>query len=191
MVDSSNTIANQALQYAGDNMPPVTGESPTFDDSTAGQALQLLYDPCVQTVARQFGYDFNRNQASLTVAAAPTPPAQWSHQYLYPTNGIQVRQVMPATFNDDPNDPLPYNWSIGNVEITGVSTKVIWTDFAGAIAVITNQPAVSTWDALFREAVVRLLASELDIALNGRPESSKLMLDTAGGFQGVSTKRDS
>ena len=60
MPGTSNDIANQAIQLIGDNQPKVTGQAPTFDNSTAGLALQQIYVPTVQAAQKQFGWDASR-----------------------------------------------------------------------------------------------------------------------------------
>lgn len=186
MAVDSNDIANQSLQIVGDNMPAVVGQAPTFDNSTAGKALQLLYTPCVQTVGREFGWDFARANVTLTLTAN-TPPLGYAFEYVYPT-GVQVWQILPATITD-PNNPTPVNYNVGNAVVLGTQTKVIWTSVQNAKAIYNNMPQESTWDPLFREAVVRLLASELSIALNGRPDTSQVLLDSGAAFEGIGEMR--
>lgn len=172
----------------GDNQPAISGMAPTFDDSAAGQALQYLYTPCVQTVARQWGWDFARNTVALTLSgnAAPMP---WTYEYIYPTNGVDVWSLMPSS-QADPNNPIPTNWSPANAVVSGTQQRVIHTDVQGAIAVYNNVPGPEAWDSLFREAVVRLLASELAIAIAGKPETSKVMQDGAMGFVNLGKTRE-
>lgn len=186
MAVDSNTIANQALIIASDNMPAVVGQAPTFDNSTAGKALQSLYTPCVQTVAREFGWDFARASVNLTLTAN-SAPLGYAFEYLYP-NGVQVWQLLPATITD-PNNPTPVNYNVGNAQVSGVQTKVIWTSVPAAKAIYNNAPQESTWDPLFREAVVRLLASELSIALNGRPDTASVLLDSGSAFESIGEMR--
>lgn len=186
---NSNDVANQALMEMGGNQQAVTGNAPTFDNSTAGKALQRLYTPCVQTVGRQFGWDFARNLVALTLSGnvAPFP---WSFEYLYPSNGVQVWQLMPASIADA-NNPLPVNWSVGNTIVTAVQTKVIWSDLTDARAAYNNSPSENTWDPLFREAVVRLLASELALAIAGKTDATQALLQGAGAFEKLGEGRDS
>lgn len=174
-------LVNRALLYIGDNQPPVTGSLPNFDNSTAGIAAGVLYTPCVQTVARMFGYDFSRRQAVLVLSGNPSP-VEWGFEYLYPANGIEVRQILPPSI-PRPNNPVPIRWTVGNMNVTGAPTKIIWTNQASAIASFTNQPPEGLWDAGFTEAVVRLLASELAMALSGKPETSKIMLESGQMFE--------
>jgi hypothetical protein len=186
---TSTDIVNQALQLVGGNQALVTGVAPTFDNSTAGVAASLLYVPAVQTVARQFGYDFSRNTAAL-VASGNAAPFPFAFEFLYPTSGIQVRQLTPAALADK-NNPLPINWTVANALVGGVPTKVIHTNLAAGNAVFTNQPTESTWDPLFREAVVRLLASELAMAIESKPDTSRDAFEQSNGFEQVGETRDS
>lgn len=183
---TSNDIANQALIIASDNVPPVVGLAPTFDNSTAGKALQRLYTPCVQTVGREFGWDFARASVTLTLTVN-TPPLGYTYEYVYPT-GVQVWQVLPTTITDQ-NNPIPINYNVGNAVVLGTQTKVIWTNLQNAKAIYNNAPQESTWDPLFREAVVRLLASELSIALNGRPDTASVLLDSGAAFESIAEMR--
>jgi hypothetical protein len=185
---TSTDIVNQAIFMIGDNQTPVTGVAPTFDNSTAGKAAAQLYVPCVQTVAKQFGWDFNRNTVVLTLTGN-TPLFPWPLEYFYPTNGVEVRQLMPTTVTDQFN-PLPDNWVVCNNLVAGIPTKVIQTNVANALAVYTNQPLESTWDALFRETVVRLLASELAIAINGRPDTARDAYGTSSQIEQIGQSRD-
>jgi len=186
---TSTDIANQAIMLIGDNQPPVTGIAPNFDTSTAGLALAQLYSPCVQTVGRQFGWDFSRNTVALTLTTN-TPPVPWTYEYLYPSNGVQIRQLLPATIIDQYN-PLPINWAVANNLVSAVPTRVIQTNLQNAVAVYSNQPNENTWDALFRETVVRLLASELAQAIGGRPDTSRDLLSSAEQFEQFGEGRDS
>lgn len=184
---TSTDIVNQAIQLIGDNQPPVTGVAPTFDNSAAGIAAAALYLPCVATVGRQFGWDFARNTVTLTLSGN-TAPFPWTFEYLYPTNGIQIWQLKPASLAD-PNNPLPLRWSVGNALVSSTQTKVIWANLSGAEAVYNNAPSEATWDPGFREAVVRLLASELAIAIPARPDFSQSALEIHAGMETVAESR--
>ncbi len=186
---TSQEVANQALLELGGNQPPVTGNAPTFDDSTCGKALRYLYTPCVQFVGRQFGWDFARSIVALTLSGnvAPFP---YSLEYIYPVGGVQVWQLIPPTLAD-PNNPAPVNWTVGNALVAAVQTKVIWSDLVGARAAYNNAPNENTWDPGFREAVVRLLASELALAIAGKPDASQVLLQSAGAIEKTAEGRDS
>ena len=187
MVASSTQVVNEALQYIGDNMPPVTGVAPTFDSSPAGVAAAAFYTPVVQTVLRQFPWDFARNTVTLALSgnAAPDP---FSFEYLYPPAAVQIWQLKGAT-ETDPNNPLPVNWQVANTLVAAVQTKVIQTNLQNAVAVMNNAPSESTWDSGFREAVVRLLSSVMAMALAGKPDAAQSYLDSAGQFEQVAESR--
>jgi hypothetical protein len=184
---TSNDIANQAIFLIGDNTPKVTGFAPTFDNSTAGIALQELYAPAVATVARQWQWDLARNTVALTLTGNPAP-AGWTYEYAYPSNGIELWQLRTAALADA-NNPLPVTWNVGNAVVDGTQAKVIWTNLASAVAIYNNNPSEATWDPLFREAVVRLLASELAMALFGRPDTQQSLLDSGAAFESVGEGR--
>lgn len=187
MAVTSNDIANEALQLIGDNAPTVSGQNPTWDGSTAGTALSKLYSAVVATVARQWGWDLARNTIALT-PTGNTPPIPWTQEYGYPGNGIEVWQLVPPALTD-PNNPLPVNWNVANNLVAAVQTKVIQCNLAGALAVYNNNPNESTWDSLFREAVVRLLSSELSMALYGRPDSAEAYLQSGAAFESIGEGR--
>lgn len=188
MAPTSNDIANQALQLIGDNQPPVTGLAPTFDSSPAGLALAQLYAPAVATVAREWGWDFARNSVALA-PSGNVAPLGWLFEYLYPANGIELWQLVPPPAATDANNPQPINWSVANNVVAGTQKKVIWTNVPGALAVYNNNPSEATWDPLFREAVVRLLASELAMAIAGRPDTAGMLLESGAAFESLGEGR--
>lgn len=188
MAVTSADIVNQALLFMGGDQPPVTGVAPAFDTSPAGQAAARLYAPCVATIARKFGWDFARSTVALTLSGnvAPLP---WAYEYSYPA-GVQVWQLMPsAAGQTDPNNPLPVNWVVANNVVNGAQARVIQTNLANAFAVYNGNPNENTWDSLFREAVARLLASEMAMAIAGKPDTSKEMLESAGQFEATGEER--
>lgn len=189
MAVTSTDIANQAIQLMGGNQPPVTGVAPNFDSSAAGVALSKLYSPCVQTIGRQFEWDMARSTVTLTLSGN-TAPFPWALEYIYPPNGIEVWQLTPATLSD-PYNPLPTTWVVANAVVSGAQKRVIHTNLASARAVYNNNPNEDSWDADFREAVVRLLASELALAIAGRPDTADLLLRSSGAFEKIAEGRDS
>lgn len=186
MTVTSTDIVNQAIQLIGGNQPLVTGAAPTFDSSASGVAAAKLYGPAVATVARQWQWDMARARI-LLVAAGGTAPVPWLFEYLYPTNGIEVWQLMPSTV--DANNPLPINWEVGNSTLVSGVKKVIRCDLSGAIAIYNNNPTEDVWDPLFREAVVRLLANEFAMAIAGRPDTAAANLEAGAAFVQLGTTR--
>lgn len=181
-------IVNQAIQMYGNNQSPVTGSYPNFDTSVAGVAAKNLYGPCVKTVMKQYGWDFNRTVEALALSGN-TAPVPWTYEYLYPDDGIEIRQVMPAAI-PDPNNPAPINWTIGNADVSSTPTRVIWADEVNALVVYSSFPPPSSWDDGFREAVVRLLASEMAMATAGKTDTSQKLLESANAFEGAAETRN-
>lgn len=181
-------IVNQALFMMSDKVPPVTGTAPTFDDSVAGKAAARLYAPAVATIARSYEWDMARREIALTLSGNPTPALSFAFEYLYPANGIEIWQVRAPVV--DKFNPVPVNYTVGNTLIGSTQKKVIWTDVAGALGIYNNNPTPDVWDAGFREAVVRLLASEFATALAGRIETSTALLETSGGMRNMAQGRD-
>lgn len=185
---TSTDIVNQAIMLIGDNQQLITGSAPFFDDSAAGIAASQLYTPCIQTVGRQFGWDFSRNTVSL-ILSGNIAPLPWLYEYLYPSNGVEIRQLIPSAIIDQYN-PLPLTWSVANNVVSGVPTRVIQTNSIAPLAVYSNQPGENTWDSLFREAVVRLLASEMAVAINGRPDTARDMYSSSAQMEQIGESRE-
>lgn len=183
-------IANRAAVLMGgfNSNTPMTGIPPNFDGTPTGIVAGAAYGGVVQTVGKQFGWDFARQQATLA-ASGGAPPWWYDFEYLYPTNGIEIRQVVSATAPADPNDPRPIRWTVGTTIIAGVNKKVIWTNLANALGVISGQPSEGTWDSLFTEEVIRLLASELAMGAAGRPETSQIEYERSGQIATVGRAR--
>lgn len=174
----------------GNNAPLVTGTYPNFDASANGVAASQLYGPTVATVARMHGWDFARHSAALVASNNPAAPMLgFSNEYFYPPEAIEIMQVRRPTITD-PYNPLPTNYLVGNVTIAGLPKKVIWCDFAGAIAVYNNNPNPDIWDAGFHQAVLRLLSNVLSLATAGKPEQAQLALESYGKFQAEAEQRD-
>jgi hypothetical protein len=184
---TSNDIANQALQMVGGNTPAVVGIAPNFDDSTAGKALRWLYDAVVGAVARQFEWDFARKTAALVLTGNPAP-VPWAFEYTYPAGCAEVWQLLP-TVTVDANDPLPVNFVIANNVVAGSQVRVIHANLASASVVYNSNPNENAWDSEFRMAVVDLLGRCLALAIEGKPDLSMALLNSAGGFAQAGQRR--
>lgn len=186
---TSTQVANEAIQLMGDNTPLVTGVAPNFDTSPAGIALAQIYAPTVAAVMRMFQWDQSRKEASLTLTgnAAPFP---WAYEYYFPSDGVQIWQVAPSTLAD-PFDPLPVNWSVGNDVVSGTQVKCVFANITGAKVIYNNNPAESTWDPSFTEAVVRMLAAKLAMAIGGRTDTAESLTESGAQFEQLAeTKGD-
>lgn len=184
---TSMSVANQAIQLIGDNQPLVSAGAPNFDSSDLGIALQQVYAPTVATIMRQFGWDLARNTQPL-VLTGNIAPFPWEYEYTYPANCLEALQVAPQAMADK-NNPLPVNWSIGNDVVNGNQVKVIFSNLANAILVYNNGPSENTWDSLFTETVVRLLASKLAMSVAGRADTAQVMLQSSGAMEQLAETR--
>ena len=188
---TSTAIVNRAAaQIAG--QAQVSGTFPNFTGGgNVSTYANILYAGVVNMVARQQDWECFRYVVALTPSGnAPLYP--WTFEYLYPADCLRVRQVTPATWNQ--NDPQPVQWSVEEHPISGVATKVIGCNTAAASLVYTTSyPNVTEaqWDPLFQEAVVRTLASELSMAIAGRPDFSRVILEQAGQIVGAGAGKDS
>ena len=114
---NSAAVVNAALQLVGgyDNKGPLSGTPPTFDGSTEGLAAGAIYYEVVQFIARQYGFDFARQVASLVLTNNATGQFGFAYEYLYPTNAVQLLNLVPVTFSGlDLNNPTPAQWVVGN-----------------------------------------------------------------------------
>jgi hypothetical protein len=160
------------------------------DGSSTGNAAGVIYEPIVQMLLRQLDPDFARKRAPLAVATTvPVPP--YAFEYAYPDDCLRSRQVAPAPANYDPLDPQPIRWAVAFDTVSGVDTKVILTNLADAALVYTSsEPTEAQWDPTFREAVVERLAVPLAMALAGRPDFAKAVLEEAMATAGMAAQRD-
>ena len=185
---NSQGVANEAITLMGDNQPLVTAGAPNFDNSPAGEALQELYTPTVLAVARDFGWDFARNTATLGLSGNAAPDPNWTYEYVYPGNGVEVWQLLPSVLVDT-NNPLPIRWAVGNNLVNNVQTKVIWSKQQNALANYNNAPQESTWDALFLDTVVRRLAAALSTAIAGKADTAAMFNETSSAVEQVNESR--
>lgn len=181
------SICNRAIEECIGRYT-MTGTAPNFDNSTAAQACALLYQPAWQMLLREQDTEFSRLTATLAPGGAATYP--WSNAYLYPSDCLKIRSVVPATW--DANDPQQVRWSEQSQIISSTATRIILTDVPSAVLVYTTSnltPAV--WDSNFEEAVVRFLASQLALGLAGRPDLSRTLLGQSGSILQAGEARDS
>ena len=176
---SSIDVVNEALELIADQAQ-ITGFPPT-DTSPAAVAAQVIYAPVVQMMLRRLDPEFARTHASLAAQANTTllAVAAWSFEYAYPATCLRLRQIAPVQGSYDVNDPQPVRGEVAWDPLTaGGPAKVILTNQASAIAVFTTSAADETmWDANFREAVVRRLGSVLAMAVAGRPDFARELLE--------------
>lgn len=148
------------------------------DGSPAAIAASVIYTPTVQLMLRELDPDFARYTAALTLSAAPTPTPPWAYEYTYPGACVRLRQIRPASGAYDVNDPQPIRANVAFDVIATVATKVILTNQVNALAVYTTSAVTEAqWDSAFTDTVVRRLANPLAMALSGRPDFAKTILE--------------
>lgn len=174
---TSASIVNQALEQIA-SQSRITSLA---DNTPEAKYALIVYAPTVQVMLRTMDPDFARFTAALTLSAAVTPVPPWAFEYLYPADMLRLRQVRPAAGAYDPNDPQPVRANVATDLIANVLTKVILCNQANALAVYTSSAVTEAmWDAAFEDAVVRRLANPLAMALSGRPDFAREILQQSG-----------
>jgi len=182
---SSIDVFNQALEFIGSQT-----QIEAFGDGTsafppAANAATVLYTPTVQLLLRQNNPDFARFTVALTVSPASVPPP-WIYAYVYPGDCVWARQIAPSgrynIFDPYPIRGLVYFANPG---------KLIATNQANAELVYTTSLVTENeWDAVFEQSVVRQLANPLAMALAGRPDYAKELLETAARYEQLAELSD-
>lgn len=179
-------ICNLALQQIG-TQSTVSSINPS-DGSPEGNACSLFYTPMLQALHRSAHWNFARRQVNLTLLRAAVingvvsdnpPPTPWLYEYIYPTDCLAVRFIMPYI---NPADSLPVPLTTGqsavpvwfsgpqvpfvvssDVNAQGAPIKVILCNMPQAQLVYTHdytqQPNI--WDAHFYTAASAYLAAWL------------------------------
>lgn len=176
---TSLDICKQALAEIGTR----TTISSLNDGSSEANYCTLLYAPLRDFLLREGDYDFAmKNSFPL---AGPAISVPWSFLYIYPSDAIRIRQLIPVTYT--PLDPQPVEWNIYTLS----ANRYIATRTAISELLYTYAPLEDFFDAIFRESFVRLLASALAFALENRIEASDKELREAMSFAGIANLRDS
>lgn len=178
-------IVNRALELTATQVQ-VTGTNPAFDGTVAGNAAGVLYTPAVQMLLRQLDPDFARRIAALTVQPSATllGVTSWTQEFAYPSDCLRLRQIKPLPGNYDPLDPQPIRAEVAFDPLSaGGPARVILCNLATADAVYTTANAIELlFDAAFQEAVARRLSNPLAMALAGRPDFARELLEESLQF---------
>jgi len=179
-------IVNQALEFMN-SQARITSLT---DGSVEALAAQVIYTPTVNLILRQSDPDFAKRTAALT-AVSDAVPSPWPFGYIYPADCIRFRQLMPsaALIAADPNDPLPVNWTVA-ADNTTITNKVIYGTVGSAQGVYTSSAVTENqWDASTTRAIVLALASPLAMAIAGRPDFAKSILEQAMAAEQMSESK--
>ncbi len=187
MPTTAASIVNRALEMTASQVQ-VTGANPTFDGTIAGNAAGVLYTPAVNLMLRQTNPAFARRTAALALAGGTTPQP-WTVEYTYPTDCLWVRQLRPAAGSYNVLDPQPIRGAVAFD--AGLALKVIVSNTANALIVYTsNSPVESQFDDAFAEAVARRLANPLAMALAGRPDFARELLEESDRYAAMAEMND-
>ncbi len=175
---SAAMVVNAALEQISSQ----TQITALNDGSPSARAANVVYVPTVQLMLRELDPDFARFTAALVLSGAATPVVPWAYEYLYPADCVRLRNVRPPGSGTgalaDPYNPTPIRSNVAFDIIGAVPTKVILTNQQNALAVYTTSAVVEAdWDSVFSDAVVRRLANPLAMALSGRPDFAKEILE--------------
>lgn len=126
MTGSSSVISicNRSLLAAGAR----SQISSLTEDSTEANALNVLFQPTFEALARTAPWACLRAQADLTLIAAaegttanpdgdtlPLPPSPYLYQYAYPSNCLQARFILPPFISTTPDGDVPISPAINYV----------------------------------------------------------------------------
>jgi hypothetical protein len=176
-------VVNQSLDFIGAQVQLASFSDPARP-GLAASAL-LLYTPTVQLVLRQNNPDFARLTPTLLLASTVTPPVPWMFVYEYPADCLFLRQLVPPPRSYNIYDPFPVRGNVGVViDPSSNPVKVIATDLANAFAVYTTSLVTEdNWDSVFLQAVIRQLANPLAMAVAGRPDYARELLEEAARYE--------
>lgn len=175
---SNIDITNRALATIG-TRSQITS---MVDGSQEALYANIIYNDLRDFMLREGDYDFALVDIAPTPQAIPAVP--WTFRYSYPTDCIRIRQLITSNFVA--LDPLPVEWNILSI----ANVRFIVTTQAIANILYTYPAPEDSWDAIFTESFVRLLASGLAFALENRIEASREKLQEALAFANIANMRD-
>jgi hypothetical protein len=196
MATSQLAIVNRALLSIG-AQAQVSSINPS-DGSTEGDAASVLFQPTFEMLGRAAQWNCLCKQASLSLFKAaqgtpenpngttlPLPPTPWLYSYLYPSDCLRLRSIVPflppetagsgtpmMTINNNAPTTIPNDGAIKfavayDVDAQNNPIVVILTNQTQAQAIYTvNQSNPTIWDSMLQEAMVSSLAAFLVPALS-------------------------
>ncbi len=180
--DTAVSVVNEALAL----IAAQTTIAAIDNTTPAGIAAGIVYLPTVNLLLRELDPDFARTNGTLALTGSGSTPPPWTQEYIYPTTCLRVRQVRPPQVSVDVNDPQPVRFNIGYTTVASVPVKTILCNVASALLVFTTSaPLPALWDAMFMDAVVRRLGNYLAMALSGRPDFARDLLDEGNRLAGM------
>lgn len=184
-------ICNAALELIKSQDLLTGGNFPNFSGTPAvAAAANVLYGPTRDLLLREINPEFAR----ITITGAPvagTPIAPWLYEYAYPADGLRMRQVRPPASGAgalaDPFERLPVTAAVAYDNTA--KQKVVLTNQQNALLVYTsNLPPESVWDPDFAEAMSDRLSRPFAMALAGRPDYAREMLEVAEKYAALASE---
>lgn len=189
MANTPASIVNEALTFI-DSQAFITNLT---DGSVEANAAAVVYQPTMYLLMREMDPDFARTTAVLALAATASPLPPFQYEYLYPTDCLRARQVAPPPSGlgalVDPYDPQPIPSEVAydpNAQGAAVPAKVILTNQQNAwLSYTTSNATEADMDPAFVEAFARRLANPLAMAIAGRPDFAKEVLEQSERYAGL------
>lgn len=171
----------QVINYALELIASQTQITAINDGSPAAVAAQTVYGPTVNLLLRELDPDFARAIKTLNLTNNPPPFQPWQFIYDYPADCLRVRQVVPQAGTYDINNPFPVRMNVGFIALPAnvVARAIMCNQPNVQIVYTTSSVTESLWDSVFAEAVARRLGNPLAMALSGRPDVAKQLLEEA------------
>lgn len=180
-------IINAALELVSDQ----TYITALNDGSPAADAATVVYPIVRDLLLRVLNPAFARLSKALVLTGDNPIVPPYAYSYVYPADCIRVRRVRPPPSGanaPDPNDPLPVRAAVA-FDATGGGAKVIGTNQVEAWAVYTsNAPGEALWSPTFVDAMVRRLGNPLAMALSGKPEFSRELLEESERYAAIANE---
>jgi hypothetical protein len=173
-------VVNESLEF----IAAQTTITDLGDGTPAGNAAQIIYAPTVNLVLRLLDPAFSRRTTSLLAAGSTIIP--WLYQYPYPVDCVRARQLRSQVA--DPLDPPPVRWQVAFIP---PDTKIVLGNLPMASLVYTSSLAPEDlWDSIFRQAVVERLAVPLSMAIAGRPDFARGLMEEAAQVAAMAEGRE-
>lgn len=130
MTSSSSdvSLSNRALLQIGARAQI----SSLTEGSTESDAINILFVPTFEQLARVANWNCLRQQATLMLVAAaqgtpenpsgtlfPLPPTPWLYSYQTPSDNLQIRYLVPSAVNNTPSGMIPIS-TVANLAPTWI-----------------------------------------------------------------------
>lgn len=169
------------------------------ETSKEAQVCSRWYDKRRKALLRSAPWGFARRQISLTLLGSLTDDTSiqpWAFKYLYPSNCVKVRYLLPPRLSAVDNAVLTGDYfascagsyrgspfKVANEQAGVGSRKVILSNLQNAVAVfIFDETTVDLFDPDFEEALVAVMAASICMPITGSMERTKLKIAQAEGM---------